>query len=131
MYPSASLQRAGARVAYGSDWAVASANPLEGIEVALTHRDPGAAGGEVLSPTERVTLEQAIESYTLTAAYASYTDERSGSLEIGKSADLVVLDRDLFKIPVVEIAKTRVLLTLYAGEPVHGDWSALGSTDAQ
>ena len=127
MYPSASLQRAGARAAYGSDWAVASANPLEGIGVALTHRDPGAASGEALSPAERVTLEQAIESYTLTAAYASYKDDVSGSLEIGKSADLVVLDCDLFKIPVVEIAKTRVLLTLYAGRAVHGDVSAVGA----
>lgn len=124
MYPSESLHKAGVRVAYGSDWAVASANPLEGIEVALTHREPGASAGEVLSPVERVTLEQAIESYTRNAAYANFKDDVSGSLEVGKSADLVVLDRDLFKIPVTDIARTRVLVTLYAGEAVHGDLAA-------
>jgi predicted amidohydrolase YtcJ len=127
MYPSASLQRAGAKVAYGSDWAVASANPFEGIEVALTHRASGATDGEVLSPVERVTLEQAIASYTRNAAYASFKDDVSGSIEPGKSADLVVPDRDLFRIPVLQIAKTRVLLTLYAGQAVHGDLSAVAA----
>ena len=74
-----------------------------------------------------MTLAQAIENYTLNAAYASHLDDRSGSLLVGKSADLVVLDQDLFKIPPERIAKTKVLLTLFAGEAVHGDRSSLSA----
>lgn len=131
MYPAGSLMRAGAKVAYGSDWSVASANPLEGIEVALTRRDPGATQAEQLAPDERVTLEQAIRSYTLNSAYAIHKDNVTGSIETGKSADLVVLDRDLFRIPVNEIAKTQVLLTLFAGDAVHGDIPALSPSQSQ
>jgi predicted amidohydrolase YtcJ len=120
-YPAADLMRAGGRVAYGSDWPVASANPLEGIEVALTRRLPGTTEGPQLAATEAVTLTQAIESYTLQAAIAGHREDRSGSLTVGKNADLVVLDRDLFKVPVNEISKARVLLTLFKGEAVFGD----------
>ncbi|HEY0682359.1 MAG TPA: amidohydrolase [Steroidobacter sp.] len=123
-YPTGTLIKAGGKVAYGSDWPVASANPFEGIEVALTRRFPGAAEGERLAPNEAIGLAQAIENYTINSAYASHLDDRSGSLVVGKSADLVVLDRDLFKIPVNEIAKTQVLLTLFAGQAVHGDFAA-------
>lgn len=120
MYPSGSLLRGGATIAYGSDWAVASANPLEGIEVALTRREPGATSGEALTPEEVITLEQAIRGYTLNSAFANHAEEVSGSLQVGKSADLVVMDKDVFKIPVTEIGKAKVLTTLIAGEAVHG-----------
>lgn len=126
-YPTASLMKAGGQVAYGSDWPVASANPFEGIEVALSRRFPGATEGARLAPGEAIELARAIENYTLHSAYASHLDDRSGSLVVGKSADLVVLDRDLFKIPVHEISKTRVLLTLFAGEPVHGDFATVSA----
>lgn len=120
MYPSGSLLRSGATLAYGSDWAVASANPFEGIEVALTRREPGATSGEVLTPEEVITLEQAIRGYTLNAAFANHVDDVSGSLQVGKSADLIVLDQDVFKVPVTDIGRTKVLTTLIAGEAVHG-----------
>jgi predicted amidohydrolase YtcJ len=120
MYPSGSVLRSGATIAYGSDWAVASANPLEGIEVALTRRAPGATGGDQLVPEEAITLEQAIRGYTLNAAFANHVDEVSGSLQVGKSADLVVLDQDIFNIAVTDIGRTKVLATLIAGEAVHG-----------
>jgi hypothetical protein len=131
MYPVASLMRAGGKVAYGSDWPVASANPFEGIEVALTRRHPGATEGERLSPTERITLPDAIRNYTLNSAYALKVDDRSGSLTVGKSADLVVVDRDVFKIPENEIGKTRVLVTLFSGEVVHGDLARLSTSGAE
>ncbi len=131
MYPVASVMRAGGRVAYGSDWPVASANPFEGIEVALTRRRPGATQGEQLSPDERITLPQAIQNYTLNSAYVLHEDDRTGSLTLGKSADLVVVDRDVFTIPATEIAKTQVLLTLFAGEVVHGDLGNLSSPAAK
>lgn len=128
MYPVASLMRAGGKVGYGSDWPVGPANPLEGIEVALTRRHPGASTGEMLSPDERITLPQAIRNYTLNSAYALRKDGVSGSLTVGKSADLVVLDRDLFSIPANEIARARVLITLFAGEAVHGDLDHLATS---
>lgn len=127
MYPVNSLMRAGGIVAYGSDWPVGSANPFEGIEVALTRRSPEATEGERLSPVERITLPQAIKNYTFNTAYALHKESRTGSLTVGKSADLVVVDRDVFKIPENEIAKTQVLLTLLAGQPVHGDLAKLSA----
>jgi predicted amidohydrolase YtcJ len=120
MYPVASLMRAGGKVAYGSDWPVGPAEPFQGIEVALTRRAPGATEGERLSPIERITLPDAIRNYTLNSAYALRVDDRSGSLTVGKNADLVVVDRDVFKSAETDIGKTKVLLTMYAGEIVHG-----------
>lgn len=117
--------RAGATLAFSSDWPVASADPLESIEVVVTRQDAIAPEGEAWLPEERITLEQAIMAYTLHAAYAHHKDDESGSLEVGKSADLVVLDRDLFKIPAHQISDAKTLLTLLAGEVVHGELSAL------
>jgi predicted amidohydrolase YtcJ len=82
----------------------------------------------MLAPDERITLPQAIRNYTLNSAFALRKDGVSGSLAVGKSADLVVLDRDLFSIPANEIARTRVLLTLFAGEAVHGDFDLLATS---
>jgi predicted amidohydrolase YtcJ len=127
MYPVRSLMNAGGKVAYGSDWPVASANPFEGIEVALTRRAPGATSGDMLSPDERITLPEAIQNYTLNSAFALRKEDRSGSLTVGKSADLIVVDQDVFKVAPTEIAKTKVLLTLYAGQPIHGDLAALSA----
>lgn len=127
MYPVGSLLQANATIAYGSDWPVASANPLQGIEVALTRRAPGVTEGELLAPSERITLEQAIRNYTFNSAYALRVDDRSGSLTVGKSADLVVLDQDLFKLAPEQIAKTKVLLTLFAGQAVHGELAAVSA----
>jgi predicted amidohydrolase YtcJ len=125
MYPVGSVMRAGGTVAYGSDWPVATANPFEGIEVALTRRAPGLTDGELLAPEERITLPEAIRNYTLNSAHALRKDDVSGSLAVGKSADLIVVDRDLFKIPENEIGKASVLLTLFGGTAVHGDLAGL------
>lgn len=123
MYPSGSLVRRGATVAFGSDWAVASANPLLGLEVAMTRREPGQSDGRALVPEQGLPLGHAIASYTINAAYVSHVDDLSGSIEPGKSADLVILSRNLFETPAHEIAGTEVLLTLFAGQVVHGDVS--------
>jgi predicted amidohydrolase YtcJ len=121
MYPVSSLMRAGGKVAYGSDWPVGPAEPFQGIEVALTRRHPGATEGPRLSPVERISLPAAIRNYTLNSAYALRVDDRSGSLTVGKNADLVVVDRDVFKSAETDIAKTKVLLTMHAGEVVYGN----------
>lgn len=125
MYPVASLMRAGASVAYGSDWPVASANPFEGIEVALTHRAPGAVTGDRLAPTERLGLDAAVRNYTLHSAYALHIEDRSGSLTVGKNADLVAVDQNIYEVPATDIAKTRVLVTMYQGDVVYGDLGKL------
>ncbi|MEP9359575.1 amidohydrolase [Sphingomonas sp. KR3-1] len=119
IYPAGSVLRAGGRLAYGADWSVASANPFEGIEVALTRVAPE---GKLppLEPNEAVTLEQALRAYTLNVAYVNHLDTETGSIAPGKSADLIVLDQDLFKIPVRQIHATKVLVTLFRGKPVYG-----------
>jgi predicted amidohydrolase YtcJ len=127
MYPVRSLMTAGGKVAYGSDWPVASANPFEGIEVALTRRAPGATSGEMLSPDERITLPEAIRNYTLNSAFALRKEDRSGSLTAGKSADLIVVDQDVFKVGPNEIGRTKVLLTMFEGQAVYGDLAKLSS----
>ena len=121
LYPIGSVQRTGARVAFGSDWYVTSANPLDGIEAAVTRLDPDGKTDEPLGENEEINLAQAIENYTLNGAYVNFLDEDTGSIEIGKLADLIVLDRNLFDVPASEINQVRVVATLFRGELVFGD----------
>lgn len=125
IYPAGSVLRAGGRLAYGADWSVASANPLEGIEVALTRVAPDG-NLPPLEPNEAVTLAQALRAYTLNVAYVNHLDQQTGSIAVGKSADLIVLDQDLFKIPARQIHATKVLLTLFQGRAVHGSLAGVG-----
>lgn len=119
IYPAGSVLRAGGRLAYGADWSVASANPFEGIEVALTRIGPGQ-DLPALEPEEAVTLEQALKAYTLNVAYVNHLERETGSIAPGKSADLIVVDQDLFKIPARQIHATKVLVTMFKGRPVYG-----------
>ncbi|MBM4186840.1 MAG: amidohydrolase [Gemmatimonadetes bacterium] len=118
LYPIGSMVKSGATVAAGSDWTVSSLNPLEAIQVALTRRAPTDSAGPAWIPEEVVSLQTMLEAYTINGASASGDRARSGTLEVGKAADLIVIDRDLFAIPVTEIAKARVLLTLLDGRAV-------------
>lgn len=131
MYPAGSLMKRGVTVAYGSDWPVASANPFEGLEVAVSRLPPGKADGKRLAPQERVTLAEALRSYTLNSAYALHVEDRSGNLVVGKNADLVVVDQDIFTVPTERIGRTKVLLTMYRGEPVFGELADLAHGKAQ
>ena len=119
MYPIASVERAGGRIVGGSDWNVSSANPLEAIEVAVRRQDSLEATGPVLNETERVSLATMIAAYTINAAWLMHQEDRVGSIEIGKQADIVILDRNLFEIPVTEINEAQVVQTLLAGETVY------------
>jgi hypothetical protein len=122
MYPIAELARSGAVVSFGSDWSVSSPNPLEGIQVAITRQAPELKDRtEPLLPEQAIDLPTALAAYTIGAAYANGFDKETGSLEVGKSADLVVLSENLFKLDSHEIAKARVLLTLLEGQAIHGD----------
>jgi predicted amidohydrolase YtcJ len=128
IYPIGSLLRSGAVVAFGSDWSVSSANPLEELEVAVTRMGPNGETREPFLPAERIDLKDALAAFTLNAAYVNFQEDRTGSIEPGKLADLIVLDRNLFTIPPEQISETRVLLTLFGGRPIYGDWSLSGGT---
>jgi predicted amidohydrolase YtcJ len=123
IYPIGSLLRSGAVVAFGSDWSVSSANPLEELEVAVTRMGPNGETKTPYLPDERIDLRDALAAFTLDAAYVNFQDDRTGSIEAGKLADLIVVDRNLFAIPPAQISDTKVLLTLFGGKPIYGDWS--------
>ena len=124
-YPANSVLSSGGRLAYGADWPVASANPFEGLEVAVSRREPGMPDTNPLYEHEGVTLEEAIRGYTIEVARVTDLAEETGSLSVGKSADLIVVDQDIFSVPTHQISKTGVLLTLFRGRAVHGDLSQL------
>lgn len=114
-----SIKSTGGRLAFGSDWPVVTLNPWPGVQNGITRQttegDP--PGGFV--PGERISLEDAIQGYTLGAAFAGRREKTEGSIEPGKLADVIVLDRDLFKIEPREIGKTEVLLTMVGGKIVY------------
>ena len=121
LYPIASVTRTGAVVAGGSDWSVSSMNPLDAIEVAVTRRGPDDPEGPAWIPEERVDLAPMIAAYTINAAWASFREKETGSIEVGKLADLVVLDRNLFAVPPQAISDAKALLTLFGGREVWRD----------
>jgi len=118
MYPIASVARAGGRIVGGSDWNVSSANPLDAMETAVRRQDAFAAGGATLNENERVSLAAMIDAYTINAAWVMHHENITGSIEVGKRADLVVLDRDLFAVPATEINEAQIVMTLLDGETV-------------
>jgi predicted amidohydrolase YtcJ len=119
LYPIGSVVRNGGLYAGGSDWSVSSLNPLEAIEVAVTRRAPDADAGPAWLPDERVDLPTAISAYTTNGAFLSFEEKTRGTIEAGKAADLIVLDRNLFKIPPQEISETHVVMTLLDGKTVY------------
>ena len=121
MYPMGALVNAGAKVAFGSDWYVASADPLLGIETAVSRTDPETSSLPVFLPDQRIALHDAIAGYTRNAAFANFLDEDTGTIEQGKFADLVVLDNNLFEIPMEKISDSSVIATLIEGKIVFGD----------
>jgi len=121
-YPFRSLLRAGAHLAMGSDWSVSTPNPLEEIEVAVERVHPEKRGqAEPFLPTEALTLEQSIAAFTLGSAFVNHLDTEAGSIEVGKLADLTVIDRDLFAAGAGPIADGRVIGTFVGGEAVFED----------
>ncbi len=125
LYAINSLRQSGAVVAFGSDWSVSSANPMEEMEVAVTRMGPAGETKTPFLPSERIGLPDAIAAFTINAAYVNHLETETGSIEVGKLADLAILDRNLFDIPASEISDAKVLVTLFEGKPVHGDLGAL------
>ena len=109
----------GGRLAFGSDWPVVTLNPWEGIQTALTRQtaEGTPAGGFV--PEQRLTVEQAVEGYTLGAAFAGRREKTEGSLEEGKVADLIVVSQNIFDIRPNKIGATKVITTILGGRIVY------------
>lgn len=122
LYPIGSILKTGAVVAFGSDWFVTSGNPMLGIETAITRKDPLTNQSDDFLMHERINLADAIAAYTINGAYVNFMENDAGSVEVDKYADLIVIDRNLFKIPETEISEANVVLTLLDGELVYGDW---------
>ena len=118
-YPINSVFLSGARIAGGSDWTVSSLNPLYAIEVAITRRGPGKKDGDALFPEEAVKLETMLRAYTLEGAFSLFKENEIGSLEAGKLADIIILDRNLFQIPTHEIHNASVVQTIFNGKIVY------------
>jgi predicted amidohydrolase YtcJ len=121
-YPFASLLRAGARLAMGSDWSVSTANPLLEMEVAVERVWPESRGEkETFLPSERLSLAEAVHGFTLGSAWVNHLDDLTGSIETGKLADLALIDRDLFAPDAGPIGEAKVVLTTVGGEIVFED----------
>jgi predicted amidohydrolase YtcJ len=119
MYPLASVQRAGGRINGASDYFVTSMNPLLAMEVGITRQDPYTNGGPILNESERVDLATMIEAYTINGAYTMKLEDKQGSIEVGKRADLVVLNRNLFEIDAYEISDAYVTMTIFDGQTLY------------
>jgi predicted amidohydrolase YtcJ len=119
-YPFRSLRSAGAVLAMGSDWSVTSADPLLEMEIAVERRYRGMVPDrEVLLPDQRIELIDALAAFTAGSAYVNHLDTETGTLEVGKAADLAVLDRDLFDRGAGAIGEARVVATFVEGVPVY------------
>lgn len=118
-YPMASFFQAGVPVASSSDYTVTiPCDPLQAIQIGMTRREPGRTSeADVLWPEERATLDEMIASFTLFGAYANFLEAETGSIEAGKSADLVVLDKDLFALPPDAVGTAKVVRTYFRGRP--------------
>ena len=118
MYPLADIRASGAVMAFGSDWPVSSPNVFQELEVAVTRISPWARETPVWGAGQRLDLAAAIAAFTQGSTYVNH-DERGGSLEVGKRADLVVVDRNLFDPSAGPIGDARADMTVASGRVVH------------
>src|SRR5919198_4686181 len=120
-YPFASLKRSGARLAFGSDWSVSTANPLHEMHVAMTRVPFDEPEVEPFLPHERLDLETCLHAFTSGSAFVNHLDDVTGSIAPGRLADLAVLDRNPFRDGPGSIGDATIVLTLVDGRPVYAD----------
>lgn len=116
-YPAKTLQDAGARLAFGTDFPIAPLNPMLGIYQAVTRMD--YYGDYPWNEQEKLTLAEALKSYTIQSAYDTHREDVVGTIESGKLADIVVLDKNLFTIDKEKIKETKVALTIMDGKIIY------------
>lgn len=112
------LLDSGAKIAFGTDYAVEPLDPLEGLYAAVTRKDRAGEPGEGWFPDQKLTMEEAIELYTLGSAYAEFMEDRKGMIKKGYLGDVVIFDKDLMAIPQEEIMSARVDITIVGGRIV-------------
>ena len=118
VYAWRSLMDSGALLSFGSDFPVEQVNPMLGIYAAVTRQDLEGWPEGGWFPDERLTRQEAIRAFTLDAAYAGFMENDIGSIETGKRADFVVLDRDIMQVPADQIPQIQVLQTWLDGRLV-------------
>ena len=123
-YAWRTIEKTGAVLAFGSDFPVESPNPFPGLAAAISRADPQGQPPGGWRPQEKVSLETALAGFTRNAAYAGFAESRIGSLEPGKWADFILVDRDPTKVSPTELAATKVLETWVAGKKM---WSSGGA----
>lgn len=113
----------GGRFTFGSDWPVVTLNPWEGIQTAVTRQTSDGKPADGFCPSQKLTVAQSVEGYTIDAAYAGHLEKFEGSLETGKVADVIIVDRNIFEIDPHTINETKVVLTIVGGKIVYEDES--------
>ena len=122
-----SVLKNGAKLAFGTDFPVESPNPFPGLAAAISRQDMDGQPPGGWIPEQRLTFEQALNAYTRGAAFAAFAEDKIGSLEPGKWADFILIDRDPTKVDPQALARTRVLETWVAGNKVWERVSAEGA----
>lgn len=120
IYPIGEFKRQGVTCMLSSDWGVTTFDPFHIMQCAVTRQAiDGPRDSPAHTPQHQITIEEAVRGYTIDAAYAAWRDDVTGSLSVGKYADLIILDQDIFEIPPQKISSTKVLLTMVEGEVVY------------
>ena len=114
-----SIADAGGHLAFGSDWPVVTLNPWEGIQTAVTRQTSEGAPAAGFVPEQRLSVEQAVEGYTLGAAFAGRREKTEGSLEVQKLADLIIVSQNIFDVNPHKIRATKVVTTILGGKVVY------------
>jgi predicted amidohydrolase YtcJ len=114
-----SIAQAGGDYAFGSDWPVVTLNPWEGIQTAVTRQTSDGNPRDGFIPSQKLSVPQAVQAYTLGAALAGHHEKMEGSIEKGKWADVIMIDRNIFEIEPHTIDKTQVVLTIVGGKIVY------------
>jgi predicted amidohydrolase YtcJ len=127
-YRIGSALRLGTRIAFGSDWPVSSADPLQEMHVAVNRMlsvrlgEPGSVETTIpLLPAEAISVDAAVDAFTRGVAYVNHEDDVAGTLEPGKLADVAVLSQDIYTMPRITLGSASAALTIASGQVVHGD----------
>jgi predicted amidohydrolase YtcJ len=118
-YAWATLEKSGARLAFGTDYPIEVVSPLRGLYACVTRQLPDGTPAGGWQPQEKISLQDCINAYTSGAAYAEFEEGKKGELKVGEYADFIVLSNDLTKVPPSDYVKTQVLRTVAGGRTVY------------